>query len=327
MHESFSYMSRTLVTEPFHDKKLLESIWGKTWGITNPVGKVKQILMHRPGSEVNRLEKYSAQIESGPMLLNQIKGNFSINSMPQSPDLERLQQQHDALADALRKEGAEIIYLEDHENAWPEMMFTRDLGMVVPGGVILSRFALYIRYGETRLAAQKISEAGMPILGMVQGMGFAEGGSFTMLDPQTAVVGTSERVNAAGVDQIRQILSFQGIRLIAVDLPASIIHLDEAFLMVDQQKALVNISLLPFWFIDELHSRDIELLHVDPRDPVLTINGIAASPGRVICASGGSYTIDLLSKNGVEVIPVDISEIVKMGGGIHCCTLPLERKG
>ncbi|AWB42997.1 amidinotransferase [Paenibacillus sp. CAA11] len=325
MHYKFPYLSRKLVSEDSHNRMLMETIWGQNFGVDNPTGQIRQVLMHRPGHEITKLHEQSGQIESGPLLLHQIKGNTHNNSPSELPDPALVKAQHKALTRALEKEGAEIVYLEGQTDPWPEAMFTRDLGMMIPGGVILSRFTLYIRYGETRLAEQTFSRFGVPILGTVQGGGFAEGGSFIMLDKHTAVIGRSERVNPEGIQQIKQILSIQNIELIAVELPASIIHLDEAFLMVDQNKALVNIALLPFWFLDGLHQRHIEMLHVDPRDPALAINGLAVAPGRVLFSSSGKYTMDLLSHHGIEVIPVDISEIEKLGGGIHCCTLPLLR--
>lgn len=326
MTSDFPYMSRTIVKEAFHDHRLLAPIWGENWGADNPAGKIRRVLMHRPGEEVTQLHGRSELIESGPMLLGQIKGKTSNSRKPSPPNLKLLQKQHQSLVTALEKEGVQVVFLEEDASKWPEAIFTRDLGMVVPGGVILSRPALYVRYGETKMAAGCLARTGMPILGTVQGHGFAEGGSFEMLDKHTALIGRSERVNAEGIHQLRQLLSFQGIELIEIDLPASIVHLDEAFLMVDAKKALVNIALLPFWFLEELHHRKIELLHADPRDPALTINALSVSPGKVICSGEGKYTLDLLSRNGLEVIAVDISEIEKLGGGIHCCTLPLIRE-
>ncbi|MCA1292114.1 amidinotransferase [Paenibacillus sp. alder61] len=325
MSSPFPVMSRKLVKEPFHDRKLLASIWGQPWGTDNPVGRIDRILMHRPGEEVLKLHGAAGRIESGPLLLNRIRGRGSQDGSGGPPNLDLLQRQHDGLTSALEKEGVRVVPLEGPADAWPEAMFTRDLGMVIPGGVVLSRFALYIRYGETRLAAQTLSRIGMPLLGSVQGHGFAEGGSFIMLDRRTAVIGRSERVNPEGIHQLRQILALQEIELLTVDLPASIIHLDEAFLMIDRNKALVNISLLPYWFLHELNRRHIELFHVDPRDPSLTINALALSPGKLLFSADGAYTMDLLSRHGIEVIPVEVSEITKMGGGIHCCTLPLIR--
>ncbi|UOQ92058.1 arginine deiminase family protein [Halobacillus shinanisalinarum] len=147
-----------------------------------------------------------------------------------------------------------------------------------------------------------------------------------MLNESTAIIGRSERVNPSGIEQIRHILSIQNIDLITVDLPSTIIHLDEAFLLLDRHKALVNKALLPFWFLDELYKRNIELLHVGPEDPPLSINVLPVAPGKVVCPSSGLQTRRLLESNGIIVIPVDISEFYKLGGGIHCLTLPLVRE-
>jgi len=42
-------------------------------------------------------------------------------------------------------------------------------------------------------------------------------------------------------------------------------------------------------------------------------------------ASEAEKTAKLLEKEGVKVMTIDISELVKGGGGIHCSTLPLIR--
>lgn len=321
----YPYLSYLLVKESANDPLLLTSIWGKEWGMDNPVGTIRQVLVNHPNQAISKLAGRYEFIESGPLLLNQIKGKLAGGEKPAPPDFALVQSQHKDLVTALKKEGIEVVFIEGSTDQWPESIFTRDMALIVPGGCILSRFALYVRYGESRLAAQTLQHLGMPILGSVQGTGTVEGGSFIMLDPKTALIGRSERVNHEGIEQVRQILSWQQIDLITIDLPASIIHLDEAFLMIDERKALVNISLLPFWFLDELHRRKIEMLHVDPRDPMLAINALALSPGKVLIANDAPYTMELLSRQGIQLVSVNISEIQKLGGGIHCCTLPLIR--
>ena len=47
--------------------------------------------------------------------------------------------------------------------------------------------------------------------------------------------------------------------------------------------------------------------------------------GKVLFSENGVRTRKNLEKAGVEVLTVDITEINKMGGGIHCSTLPLKR--
>lgn len=328
MNISNRYKARNIVLEPFHDSVLLHEIWGDNWGSTSDIGNVKKVLMHRPGKEILHLPRNAQEIEAGSVLSGDIKGNKPDDKKNSSmPDLTMLQMQHDNLANVLKKEGIEVIYLENDQNeSWPERIFTRDLGMVIPGGVILPRLALYIRYGENYYASKTYCRIGMPILGAIQGNGFVEGGSFTLLDEKTALIGRSERVNPIGIEQLRQILAIQNIDLITIDLPSTIIHLDEAFLLLDRHKALVNKALLPFWFLDELHKRNYELLHVDPEDPPLTINVLPIAPGRIVFPSSGVKTRKLLENHGLEVIPVDVSEFYKLGGGIHCLTLPLIRE-
>ncbi|WP_077620474.1 dimethylarginine dimethylaminohydrolase family protein [Bacillus sinesaloumensis] len=327
MKEANQKHTRNLVQEPFHDYTLIKDVWRESWGVTNDVGKLTKVVMHRPGKEVLNLKQNPKDIESGPLLVKYIKGTQPEDlEKNQKVDLIVLQDQHDKLVKALEHEGIEVIYLEGNQEDLPERTFTRDLGMVIPSGVILSRLAIYIRYGETRLASQTFAKVGIPILGCIQGNGFVEGGSFTMLNEHTAIIGRSERVSPSGIEQLQYILSLQNIELITVDLPSTIIHLDEAFLLIDRDKALINKALLPYWFIDELHKRKIELFHVHPEDPPLTINVLPVSPGRLIFPSSGVKTMELLKANGIEIIPVDISEFYKLGGGIHCLTLPLTRE-
>lgn len=325
LHE---FLGESMVLECSSDKRLLQDIWGERWGVRNAVGQIRKVLVHRPGEEVLLLNKSTYEPGLDALVLRDENGQIqSYCRAEQPPDLDLLQEQHDAMTKALRETGAEVIQLEPGEtDRWTNRVFTRDVGMVVPGGVILSRFALRMRYGETKLALQTLAKLGMPILGSVQGNGFVEGGSFTVIDDKTAFIGRSVRVNDEGIEQVRQILSWQGIDLITVDVPANLIHLDEVFMMLDVNKALVNPLLLPHWFLEELKKRGILLIAVDPKDPPLTNNCLTVAPGKVLFSATGVRTIEQLAKHGIEVIPVDVSEINKMGGGIHCATLALMRE-
>ncbi|MCR5032523.1 MAG: amidinotransferase, partial [Lachnospiraceae bacterium] len=204
--------------------------------------------------------------------------------------------------------------------------FTRDIALLTPKGVILNRFAMYFHQGETKLAQDFFNKLGIPIIGAIQGKGTMEGGSFSLLDPHTAIVGRSVRVNDEGIEQLRHLLSYQDIDLIVLDMPAYYIHLDEAFVPVDKNKVLCSTFILPFWFLKMLKERGYEIIEADRDDPMLTNNCLAISPGKVLFPAIGVNTRKNLEKAGVEVLPVDVSEINKLGGGIHCATLPLLRE-
>jgi N-dimethylarginine dimethylaminohydrolase len=323
LHE---FLTENMMTETFHDQSLLKQYWEYPWGTTNAVGQVGRMLVHRPGDEVNALRRGRYEPEANAFVVRDTNRQVRAYSLSENPpNLKHMQDEHDNLTKALRDAGADVIDIH-LGNEFVNQVFMRDMGMVIPGGIILSRFALDMRYGETRGALKSIVELGMPILGMIQGDGFVEGGSFTVLDSKTAIVGRSVRVNDCGIRQLREILSWQGMDLIVVDIPACLIHLDEAFGLLDTDKALMNPNLLPHWFIHDMQLRGIEMIPVHPDDPAMTNNFLTVSPGKVIFGASGKRTIERLEKRGVQVIPVDVTEINKLGGGIHCSTLELSRE-
>ena len=322
-------LAETLLTDSVKnslEKPLVKEIWGSPWGLSNSIGQIRKVLVHRPGDEILRLKECRYEEQAGALVLRDAEGRVrSYCKAKQPPDLALMQRQHDRLTAALRENGAEVVEMESTPTEWTNMLFPRDTAMVVPSGAILGRFSMFFRQGETPVAQRTLGGLGMPILGTVQGAGCAEGGSFAMLDSRTAVIGCSARVNREGTEQIRRILAEQGVELVAVDLPANRIHLDGVFLQLDGDKALADPSGLPQWFLDFLRGRGIDVIPLDPEDPPLTNNCIPVRPGKVIFPATGLRTMDRLARAGVELIPVDVSELNKMGGGIHCSTLELIR--
>ena len=65
--------------------------------VTSEIGKLKKVLLHRPGNELLNLTPDTL----GELLFDDI------------PYLEDAQKEHDAFADALRDNGVEVVYLED----------------------------------------------------------------------------------------------------------------------------------------------------------------------------------------------------------------------
>jgi len=168
---------------------------------------------------------------------------------------------------------------------------------------------------------------GMPILHTIHGSGLFEGGSFAFLNEKHAVIGLSYRQNEEATRQIEEVLRVQGINLIRVPLTGHSIHLDGGFVMINHDLALVNITRLPFWFLDTLKDLKIHYVEVHHADQPLVINGLALKPGKFfLTINNGEGTAERLRKYGVEVIPIDYSECQKNGGSIHCSILPLIRE-
>ncbi len=311
----------------FHEDESQRRVWGRHWGVYNNVGTIKTILMHRPGDELKRItpDKYDPSIEA--MIDDDEQWYFRSDS---PPNLEGMQAEHDNLVRILREHGAEVVYADGSPRD-PKAMFTRDCGMVINGGIIISRMGPVGRdfgtgrRGEEAFVTKKIASIGMPILHTIQGEGLMEGGSFCMLDEKHAAIGLSYRGNACAVKQIRQVLELQGIELIEVPLVGHSMHLDGGIVMIDHDKAVINVERLPYWFLDRLKELGIEAIYADHRDARLGVNNIALSPGKIVMDELAPWTAERLSKRGIEVVPIKYVECRKNGGGIHCSTLPLVR--
>jgi arginine deiminase len=52
---------------------------------------------------------------------------------------------------------------------------------------------------------------------------------------------------------------------------------------------------------------------------------VALEPGKVLMAEGNPNTQKILEYHDIEVVPIDISELKKGFGGIHCMTATLAR--
>ena len=192
----------------FEDEEMQKRVWGRRWGVFNDVGTLKMILMHRPGDEIRIIteDKYDPSIDA----LIDIDEQWYFRS-DKGPNLSGMQAEHDALVKILIDNEIEVVYV-DGGNKDPNSMFVRDMGMVVNGGIIISRMGPVGKFygtgrrGEEAYITKKVSEIGMPILHTIHGEGLMEGGSFCLLDEKHASIGLSKRGNRCAADQVRKVL-------------------------------------------------------------------------------------------------------------------------
>ncbi|SLN53463.1 N(G),N(G)-dimethylarginine dimethylaminohydrolase [Roseovarius albus] len=298
-------------------------LWGRHWGCDNDVGKLRAVLMHRPGSEFDVIDPSKFIQETGTF------GDVDKGWYWQSheiPDLSELQDQHDALSDLLKREGVEVISLQGVESGRFKSIYTRDSCIAVKGGAIVTRLAPRMRHGEELPVTRALADIGMPILRTLHGTAMAEGGSFAWLNPETAVIGRGIRINDEACKQIADVLRVQGAELIVIDLCGYDIHIDGHFLMIDTDLALVWPGGLPFTFLEQLRAMGIQTVEITEEDNAWIINGLAIAPRRVVMPKGMSTaTRQKLEKLGVEILEIDYGRVQLNGGGIHCSTSPLVR--
>lgn len=300
----------------------LERHWGRAWGCTNDVGKLRVVLMHRPGAEVNIVDT-SKRLDNNAFGDVQAGWYWRGN---EPPDLAAMQAQHDHYVATLRAEGVEVVFLDAAAPGRMKSCFTRDSTIGVGGGAIVTRLGPRIRRGEELPVTRTLAKLGCPILRTIAGTGIAEGGGFAWLNRRTAVIALSSRCNEEGADQIADVLRAQGVDLLRVPLTGYRLHIDGLFVMLGPDLALASITLLPYWFLQKLKELGIHLIEIHHEDDAGIVNALAIAPYRVIMPEGVSgHTMEALLRHKVTVITVPYDKMISGGGGLHCSTAPLIR--
>jgi N-dimethylarginine dimethylaminohydrolase len=308
---------------PFEDHAELEKYWGRVWGVDNDVGRIRSILMHRPGDEMNVVDP-SKRIESIGSFGDLEKGwYFQSDTVP---PVAEMQAQHDALVAALRAQGVEVYLVEGVGGGRLKSCYTRDPFIMVKGGAIVTRMGTRIRRGEELAITRTLAKIGVPILRTLSGGAVMEGGSFAWINPKTCVIGCGIRVNREGAEQVGEVLKRQGVELIIIDLVGYDIHIDAAFQMIDKDLAIVDPFGLPYSFLEKLKELKVRTIEITPADDKWIVNSLAIAPGELIMPEGATNrTLDQMAKHGLRWTTLAYDKMQLNGGGIHCSTTPLIR--
>lgn len=324
--EAYMNLHRIIRAEPepaFEEPAMMEKVWGRRWGVSNDVGRLRTVLVCRPGVEWEQMMAGGTFVPEagawiGPDHMWYWNGR-------ERPDLAKAQAQHDLLTATLRAEGVEVVSVQEPLPHMSRSVFTRDNAVIVKGGAVLCRMGVSYRRGEELPVMRTLARLGMPILHTIHGTGLLEGGSFLWLSDSTAAVAVGHRSNPAGVRQLAGVLETMGVELLCTDNLGYGLHIDGDIVMVDVDKAIAFVHELPWWFVDRVEELGIQIIDADPRDGPFGVNCLAVRPGRVIISSHAVRSAERLQRAGVEPVLIDYDELPKCGGGIHCSTLPLIR--
>ena len=306
----------------FEEPAEQQRVWGASWGCDNDVGRLRAVLVHRPGREWEVIDA------NWPMADFDGYGDARAGwywAHRELPDIGAMQAQHDGLVALLRAEGVDVVEVANRPAHLLKLCYTRDSMIAVKGGAIVCRMGPKVRRPEALPVSRTLAELGVPILRTLNGEALMEGGSFAWINSETAVVGLGERCNEAGARQIEEVLNEQGATLLRVALNGFELHIDGGFVMIDRDKALVNPTRISHWFLMKLRELGVEPIAIAADDPPFTANCLAVAPGRIIMSGVSDGTRRRLEANGVEILELPYQAVYAGGGGIHCSTSPLRR--
>lgn len=274
--------------------------------VKNSTGKLKQVLM-----------SYPQYLSIEP--INVISKHFKDHQL----DKKKIDEEFNLLVQTYHNLGIEVFFLSPSET-YPDSVFARDFGACLKDGYILGRFKHEYRKNERKAYEKKMQKLNIPQLFKVH-EGYFEGGDFFFLDDKTIVIGLLERTNQIGYQEIKEHFKNQ-YEVLFVESDPEFLHLDMCFNLIDEHLALICKDAFDISFLQELQKRNIELIEVSKEDIFRHGLNVQALGDKKVLALKKNHDINLqIKQKGYEVIELDITEILKCGGGIHCMTFPLKR--
>ncbi|MBI1227046.1 MAG: dimethylargininase [Bacteroidetes bacterium] len=232
----------------------------------------------------------------------------------QTINIALAEKQHEEYVDALRRLGCEIV-LADELPFYPDSVFVEDCVVVVPELAIITRPGAESRRDEVF----SIADALVPYrenIYYIEAPGTLDGGDVLRIGQQIWV-GVGGRTNADAVLQMQAILKPYGYSVDAVRLRGGCLHLKSAVTQVADDLLLLN----PDW-VDDAYFPDFDILETDTEEPDAA-NALMIGD-TVIYPSDFPYTALLLAEEGIELLLVDNSEVIKAEGGVTCCSVLLD---
>ena len=288
----------------------LPVVWGRNWSVTSEIGKLRSVLMHRPGKEIENITDLN-------------KAYFR-----DFVDVDKVRWEHDQLAQVYRDHGIEVNYVGETDPECPNAMFCHDLVLGTPEGVIVTRPGIEVRSKEVKFASQAVAKLGVPIVKTIHGNGVFDGACATWVDRETVFVGTGTRCNAEGLKQVSDAFRDMGVKnVISLSIARNQNHLDGFLSIVDTDVAVVYPYITPDVIYEELENRGFRFVEIPAFEEKINFaaNSVALEPGKIVMPKGSPRTVELLEKAGVQVIELDLDEIKKGGGSVHCLTAFLQR--
>jgi N-dimethylarginine dimethylaminohydrolase len=285
--------------------------WGD-WYCDSECGTLRAVLMRRPGLELESVTDYESVRFKAPI-------NASV-----------AQSEHDALADIYRSHDVVIHYVGGYRADRPNALFMRDQVFTTPEGAIVCRPAMEARRGEERYAAEALAGLGVPIIATIHGDGIFEGACAMWLDRRSVIIGSGCRANKEGIEQIEWVLRGMGVEnILLFPIPYGHAHLDGLMNVPDRRKIILfpwQVSYDLCRGLMDLGFKIIEAPDIREVKETFAINFVALEPGKIVMPSGNPNTRRILEDEGIQCIDVNMPEIIKGWGSVHCMTAFLKRE-
>jgi len=240
-------------------------------------------------------------------------------------DIEVAKAQHRELQSAYTHFGVRIHW-HLPEPELPMQVYSRDSSVMTPYGAIITAMANWWRRGENFASIRTYERLGIPIYDMVTA-GTFEGGDFNVIEQGCVLIGCGGgRTQEEGARQVESWFNKEGWETRLAFFDEYYVHIDLMVVPVAPKLTAVCLACTEPGIVAWLKSKGHEIIDVPFEDTIiLGCNFMSLGRDRVIVPKSSRKLIEQLRARGFEVAAIDMSEISKTGGGIHCMAQSLRR--
>jgi dimethylargininase len=224
-------------------------------------------------------------------------------------DLARAEAQHAEYEEALRRAGCLVEHLPALPDL-PDSVFVEDAAVVLDEVAVITRPGAASRRPETETVAAALARY-RPLVS-IEEPGTLDGGDVLVVG-RRVWVGAGGRTNLDGVRQLERHLAPHGYVVRGVEARGCL-HLKSAATRVSDSAVLVN----PSW-ADPSTFPPLEVIEIDPGEP-FAANALLVGT-TLLFGAAHRHTAAHLRARGINVTPVDLSELAKAEGALTCCSL------
>jgi len=224
-------------------------------------------------------------------------------------------QQHQNYCEALREEGLEVITLSVNSHL-PDCAFVEDAALVLDEIAIICSPGTPARQGEIGGIVKVLSK--FRRLERIPLPATLEGGDVLRIG-RKLYVGRTTRTNALGIAALRQKVAKFGYEVVPVGVRGAL-HLKTACTALNSDTLLLN----PAW-IDPTIFKGFKIIEVAAEES-FAANTLPLPP-RVFMNAAYPLTIARVEREGIQVLPIDISEFSKAEAGLTCLSLVFDENG
>jgi dimethylargininase len=226
-------------------------------------------------------------------------------------DVSRAREQHDAYRQMLTAAGYEVAVVPADEGC-PDCPFIEDAAVLLDSVAVITRPGAPERRAETGPVSEALA-ATMPVVGLSD-PATLDGGDVLRMG-STVFVGRSARTNDAGIAQLAEIASGEGLRVVAAPV-RNLLHLKSAVLGLDDETVLMAPDCTdPAAFVG------YRVIEKPPGER--GASALRLHDGSVVVTANTPVTMGLVSAAGFDVDWFDSSEFQKADGGLTCLSLLL----